>query len=91
LLAIVKPFYYNGKKKLSPTITPNTLEIMIEYVLISNILNRICEMTKKPLEYPRNDTKLDPLWHFLKFITWGTKWKKVINKTNEWTTWQWVM
>jgi hypothetical protein len=50
-----------AKRKLSPTITPNTLETMIEYMLISNILDRICEMTKKPLEYPRDDTKLDPL------------------------------
>jgi hypothetical protein len=73
LFAIVKPFYYNGKKKLSPTITPNTLETMIEYMLISNILDRICEMIEKPLEYPRNDTKLDPLQHFLKIRTWGTK------------------
>jgi len=87
LLAIVKPFYYNDKKKLSPTITPNTLETMIEYMLISNILDRICEMTKKTLEYPRNDTKLDPFRHFLKIRTWGTKWKRVINKTNGWATW----
>jgi hypothetical protein len=34
---------------------------MIEYMLISIILKRICEMTKKPLEYLRDNTKLDPL------------------------------
>jgi hypothetical protein len=34
---------------------------MIEYMLISIILNRIYEMTKKPLEYLRDNTKLDPL------------------------------
>ncbi len=33
---------------------------MIEYVLITSILERICKMTKKPLEYPRDDTKLAP-------------------------------
>ncbi len=45
---------------------------MIEYTLISSILDKICEMTKKKLEYPRNDTILDPLWHFFKIKTWGT-------------------
>jgi hypothetical protein len=31
------------------------LEIMIEYTLISSILDRICKTTKKkPLEYPRD-------------------------------------
>ncbi len=57
---------------------------MIEYKLISNILNRICEMTKKPLEYPKNDTNLDPFRHLLKIKTWGTKWKRVIDKIDEW-------
>jgi hypothetical protein len=47
-------------------------------------------MTKKPLEYPRNDTRLNPLWHLLKIKTWGTKWKRAINKIDEWTTWQWA-
>jgi hypothetical protein len=32
---------------------------MIEYTLISNILNRICKMIKSPLEYPRDPTLLD--------------------------------
>jgi hypothetical protein len=50
------------KIKLSPIITLNTLETMIEYMLISSILDRICEITKKnPLEYPRDDTILNPL------------------------------
>jgi DNA replication protein DnaC len=35
------------KRKLTPNVTPNTLESMIEYTLISNILSRIYEMTKK--------------------------------------------
>jgi hypothetical protein len=34
---------------------------MIEYTLISNILNKIYEMTKKLLEYPRDDIRLNPL------------------------------
>jgi hypothetical protein len=49
-----------ARKKLSPTITPNTLETMIEYTLISNILNRICEMIKKLLEYPIDITDYTP-------------------------------
>ncbi len=63
------------KGKLSPIVTLNTLESMIEYMLISNILERICKMTKQPLEYPRDNTKLDPFMHLLKIRTWGTKWK----------------
>jgi hypothetical protein len=49
-----------AKRKLLPTIAPNTLETMIEYTLISSILDRFYEMTKKSLEYPRDDTRLDP-------------------------------
>ncbi len=26
----------------------------------------------------------------LEIKTWGTKWKRVINKTNEWAAWRWV-
>jgi hypothetical protein len=44
-----------GRRKLTPNVTPNTLELMIERTLISSILNKIFEMTKKPLEYPRDD------------------------------------
>jgi hypothetical protein len=32
--------------KLTPNVTLNTLESMIEYTLMLNILDRICEMTK---------------------------------------------
>jgi hypothetical protein len=34
--------------KLTSIITPNTLEFVIEYILISSLLDRICEMKKKP-------------------------------------------
>jgi hypothetical protein len=34
------------RRKLTPNVTPNNLESMIEYTLMLNILNRICEMTK---------------------------------------------
>jgi hypothetical protein len=53
---------------------------MIEYKLILSILDRICEMIKIPLEYPRDDTKLNPLRHLFEIKTWGTKWKMVITK-----------
>ncbi len=60
---------------------------MIEYTLILSILNRICKMTTKPWECPRNDTQLLPLQHLLKIGTWRTKWKRAIDKTNEWVAW----
>jgi len=34
--------------KVSPIFTPNSLESMIEYTFILNILERIYEMTIKP-------------------------------------------
>jgi hypothetical protein len=57
-------------------VTPNTFETIIEYILILNILNKICEMIKTPLEYPRDPTLLDPLKQFLKIRTLGSEWKK---------------
>jgi hypothetical protein len=48
---------------------------MIEYTLISSILDKICEMTTKSLEYPRDPTLLNPFKNLLKIKTWGTKWK----------------
>jgi hypothetical protein len=42
------------------------------------------------LEYPRDDTRLNPLQHLLEIKTWGTKWKSVTNKAIEWSTWQWA-
>jgi hypothetical protein len=57
------------KRKFTRMVTPNTLKIMIEYLLISSILNRICEMTTKPLEYPRDPTLLDPFKNLLKIKT----------------------
>ncbi len=71
-------------------VTLNTLETMIEYTLISSILDRICEMIKTPLEYPRDPTLLNPFKKLLEIRTWGLEWKKQIDKTNEWATWQWV-
>jgi hypothetical protein len=76
-----------AKRKLSPTVAPNTLETMIEYTLISNILDKICEMPKKLLEYPKYDTKLDPLQHLFKIRTWGPKWKRVCDKIDKWVAW----
>jgi hypothetical protein len=37
-----------ARGKFSPIFTSNTLESMIEYTLISSILDKICEMTTKP-------------------------------------------
>jgi hypothetical protein len=61
-LTYTTSFYFTmARRKLPPIFTPNTLESMIEYTLIPNILNRICEMTTKPWECQRNDTWLFPL------------------------------
>jgi hypothetical protein len=42
------------------------------------------------LKYPKDDTSLDPLQILLEIKTWGIKWKKLIDKTNEWLAWQWA-
>jgi hypothetical protein len=50
VFAILKPepLFYYGKENIDTKChRPNTLELMIEYTLISIILNKICEMTKK--------------------------------------------
>jgi len=57
----MKPLFTMGRRKLTLNVTTNTLESMIEYTLISSILDKICEIPKKTLEYPRDDTRLDPL------------------------------
>jgi hypothetical protein len=61
-----------AKRKVIGMVTPNTLKAMIEYKLISNMLNRICEMIIKPLEYIRDPTRLNPLRNLLEVKTWGT-------------------
>ncbi len=61
-----------AKWKFIGMVTPNTLETMIEYTLISSILDRICEITTKPLEYPRDPTLLEPLKILLEIRTHGT-------------------
>jgi len=76
-----------GRRRLTPNVTPNTMQSMIECTLISSILNRIREMTKKPLDYPKYDTQLIPLWHLLENKRWGTKWKRLIDKIDEWVAW----
>ncbi len=78
------------KRKLSPIVTPNTLEYMIKYTLISSILEKNCEMTKKPLEHPKDNTRLNPLLHLFEIKTWGIEWKRVIDKTMEWAAWWWA-
>ncbi len=47
-------------------------------------------MTKSLLEYSKDDNRIDPLQHLLEIRQWGTKWKSVIDKTNEWATWRWI-
>jgi hypothetical protein len=61
---------------------------MIEYTLISSIINRICKIIKTPLEYPKDPTLLDPFKQLLEIRTWGSNWKQKINKTNEWVAWR---
>jgi hypothetical protein len=60
------------KKIITSMVRPNTLETMVEYTLISSILDRICEMIKTPLEYPRDPTLLEPFKHLLEIRIWGT-------------------
>jgi hypothetical protein len=77
-LQFLNIYFTMAKRKFTTMVTPNNFETMIEYTLISSILNRICEMIKTPLEYPRNRTLLYPLKQLVEIKTWGSKW----NKTN---------
>jgi hypothetical protein len=51
-----------ARRKFSPIFVTNTLESMIEYTLISNIFEIICEMTTKPWECQRDDSWLFPFY-----------------------------
>jgi hypothetical protein len=62
-----------AKRKFTAMVTPNTLETMIGYTLISSILDRICKMIKTPLEYPKDPPLLNPLKQLLEIKTWGLK------------------
>jgi hypothetical protein len=73
-LQLLHVYCIMARQKFIGMFPPNTLKIMIEYTLISSILNRICKMTTKPLQYWRDLTLLDPLKNLLEIITWGTKW-----------------
>jgi hypothetical protein len=79
-----------AKQKFTKMVTLNTLETMIEYILISSILDRICKMTTKPLEYRRDPTFLEPLKNLLEIKTWGIEWKRQFDKTTKWATWRWA-
>ncbi len=85
-----EPLFYNGKRKIATNFHTKHIEAMIEYTLISSILDRICKMTTKPWECPRDDTQLLPLQHLLEIKTWGIEWKRAIDKTSEWVAWQWA-
>jgi hypothetical protein len=58
-----------ARGKLPLIFTPSTLDSTIEYTLISSILDRICKMTTKPWEYPRNDIQLFLIQHLLEIKT----------------------
>jgi hypothetical protein len=73
-LQLLHVYCIMARQKFIGMFTLNTLKIMIEHTLISSILNRICKMTTKPLQYRRDLTLLDPLKNLLEIITWGTKW-----------------
>jgi hypothetical protein len=64
------------RRKFSPIFTLNTLESMIEYTLISKILEKICEMSTNPWECERDDSWLLLLHHLLEIRTWGKNGKK---------------
>jgi hypothetical protein len=79
-----------ARRKFIAMVTPNTLETMIEYTLISSILHRISEMLKMPLEYPRDPTLLNLFKKLLKIRMWGLERENQIDKINQWATWQWA-
>jgi hypothetical protein len=63
---------------------------MIEYTLISSILDKVCEMTKKTLKYLRDDIRLDPYGIFSKSEHGEPGMKWVIDKIDKWAAWQWA-
>jgi hypothetical protein len=65
-----------AKGKLPPIYIANTLELMIEYTLISSILDKICEMTTKPWEYPRIKHSIIPLLPSARNQNMGNKMEK---------------
>jgi hypothetical protein len=69
-----------AKQKSIGMVTTNILNTIIEYTLISSILDKICEMTIKPLEYPKDPTLLDRLKNLLEIKTWGISWERKIDK-----------
>ncbi len=83
-------FFNNGKTQICRNGHTKHFKTMIEYTLISSKLDRICKMTTKPLEYPRDPTLLDPLKNLLEIRIWGTKWKRQIDKTTKWAAWGWT-
>jgi hypothetical protein len=44
----------------------------------------------KTFRISKRSTLLDPLKNLLEIRTWGTKWRRKIDKTIEWVAWQWV-
>jgi hypothetical protein len=86
-LRFLNIYYTITKRKFIAMVTPNTLETMIEYTLISSILHRISEMLKTPLEYPRDSTLLNSFKKLLEIRMQGSKWENQIDKVNEWATW----
>ncbi len=78
LIYITSLYFIMARGKLPPIFTPNTLESMIEYTFILSIMDKICEITTKPWQYPRNDIWLLPLQHLLEFFFKRTSLKKPI-------------
>ncbi len=72
-----------ARGKLPPIYTPNTLESMIEYTLISSMLNGICDMTTKPWECPKDKHSVTPLVPFVGNQNMGNKMEKN-NCQNRW-------
>ncbi len=75
MFTIIKPLFYNGKKKIDTKCHTKHLGIY-DWIYIHLKHIRLCEMKKKPLEYLRNDTQLIPLQHLVKIQNMGNKMEK---------------
>jgi hypothetical protein len=62
-----------ARRKLTWIVTPNTLESMIENMLISNVLNKICEMTKKTFGICKRWHLVNPPLAFVRNYNRGNK------------------
>jgi len=85
-----KPLLYNGKRKIA--INFHTKHIGINDWIYTNFKHIGSNMRddNKTLGISKQWHLVTPLQHLLEIRTWGIKWKRTIDKTDEWAAWWWT-